>query len=74
MKVKILKNFRDAQDKKEDRLGRLYKSLEVADFNKKRADSLISKGYAKKIETKKAEPKTEDKNAAPKVENKKLDI
>ena len=74
MKVKVLKNFRDSQDTKENRLGRLYKTLEIADFNKKRADNLISKGYVKKIETKKEAPKLEDKDAAPKVENKKLDL
>ena len=74
MKVKVLKNFRDAQDTKENRLGRLYRTLEIADFNKKRADNLISKGYVKKIETKKEAPKLEDKDAAPKVENKKLDL
>ncbi len=70
MKVKVLKSFRDSKDVEVNKLGRIYKASEVADFPKKKADKLIGLGLVKKVVTK----KTEDKNAAPKLELKDLDI
>ncbi len=67
MRVKVLKSFRDSKDVKEDRLGKIYKASDTADFPKKRADQLAKLGLVEKIETK----KDEDKNAEPKFIEKK---
>lgn len=58
MKIQFIKNFRDANDRKTDKLGKSYLTLSIGDFPKKRADEIIEKGYARPL-------KKEDKNGEP---------
>ncbi len=74
MKVKVLKSFRDKNDTKTEKLGKLYKPPEIIELPKKKADYLEKLGLVKKVVTKKVKPQelqTEDKNAEPKEIEKK---
>jgi len=59
MKIQFIKNFRDSNDRKTNKLGKSYLTLSIGDFPKKRAEEIIKEGFARKLE------KTEDKNAEP---------